>query len=110
MVYVDIQDFFQKAAACKRLSRQEEIDCAIRMKTGEVAARVCIIESYLPIIAGHIKRLPKNFHTLGCALYFQAELEKAIDRFDFLQDSEPFMHRISWISRQAVAKYLTREG
>ena len=110
MVYIDIQDFFHKAAACKRLSRQEEIDCAIRMKAGDSGARECMIQSYLPIIAGHIKRLPGNMQTLGCALYFQTELERAIDRFDFLQNSEPFIHRISWISRQAVTKYLTRKG
>lgn len=110
MVYIDIEDFFQKSAACKRLSRQEEIDCAIRMKAGDSDARERIIQSYLPIIAGHIKRLPEHMQTLGCALYFQAELERAIDRFDFLQDREPFLHRISWISRQAMTKYLARRG
>lgn len=110
MIYIDIQDFFHKAEACKRLSRQEEIDCAIRMKTGDSDARACLIQSYLPIIAGHIKRLPEHMQTLGCALYFKTELERAIDRFDFLQDREPFMNRINWISRQAVTKYLARRG
>lgn len=108
MIYIDIQDFFQKAAACKRLSRQEEIDCALRMKDGDSDARNCIIQSYLPIIAGHIKRLPEHMQTLGCALYFQAELEKAIDYFNFLQDREPFLNRINRICRQAVIKYITR--
>lgn len=109
MVYIDIEDFFQKAAACKRLSRQEEIDCAIRMKAGDSDARERIIQSYLPIIAGHIKRLPEHMRTLGCALYFQAELEKAIDCFDFVQYREPFMNRINRICRQATAKYLARK-
>lgn len=110
MVYIDIQDFFQKAAACKGLSRQEEIDCAVGMKAGDSDARSRMIQGYLPIIAGHIKRLPEHMQTLGCALFFQAELEKAIDCFDFLQDREPFIDRISRISRQAVTKYLTRNG
>jgi hypothetical protein len=110
LVYIDIQDFFQKSAACKRLSRQEEIDCAIRMKAGDSDARERIIQSYLPIIAGHIKRLPEHMQTLGCALYFQSELEKAIDCFDFVQYREPFMNRINWIGRQAMTKYLARRG
>ena len=55
MVYIDIEDFFQKAAACKRLSHQEEIDCAIRMKTGDSGAMECMIQGYFLIIAGYIK-------------------------------------------------------
>lgn len=110
MIYIDIQDFFQKAAACKRLSRQEEIDCAIRMKAGDRDARERLIQSYLPSIAGRIMRSPKHLQTLGYALYCQAELEKVIDHFNFLQDHEPFKNRLSWIFRQALAKYLSRNS
>ncbi|MBQ9989030.1 MAG: hypothetical protein IJP30_04765 [Clostridia bacterium] len=110
MVYVDLQDFYNKAAACKRLSREEEINCAKRMKAGDEEAREQLVQSYLPMIAGHIKHAKGDLQSLGCALYCAVELEKAIDRFDFLQDSEPFLHRISWILRQGTAKYLTRQA
>lgn len=110
MVYVDIQDFLNKAAECKRLSREEEISCALSMKAGDPDARERLVQSYLPVIAGHMKRLPEHLRTLTHGLYCVAELEMAVDRFDFEQAGEPFLHRIGRILRQASAKYLTRNS
>ena len=108
MVYISIEDFYKKAASCHVMDRQEEIECANKMKAGDSEAREQLIQSYLPMVAGHIKGTKPHLQTLGLVLYCVQALEKAVDSFDFLQDSEPFSHRLSWWLRQAVAKYLVR--
>lgn len=108
MVYIDIQDFYRKAAACRRLSRQEELRCAGAMAGGDAQAREQLVHSYLPMVAGRLKNESEEIQTLGCALCLQAELEKAVAAFDFLQDREPFTNRLSLIFRRAVTRYLAR--
>ena len=108
MNYISIDDFYQKADACFRISRQEEIDCAKKMKSGDTVARERLVKSYIPMVAGHIKHMKPHLQTLGLVLYCMQALEKAVDSFDFLQDSEPFSHRLSWWLRQAVANYIVR--
>lgn len=105
MVYISIEDFYEKAATCNILSRQEEIACAKQMKDGDALAREKLIQSYLPMAAAYIKRARPHMQTLGLALHCVYALEKAVDSFDFLQDSEPFSHRLNWWLRQAVIKY-----
>ena len=39
MVYISVEDFYKKAASFEALSRQEEIECAIQMKSGDMDAR-----------------------------------------------------------------------
>ena len=56
MIYISIEDFYKKAESCHVLSRQEEIECAQQMKNGDAAARERLIESYLPMVAAHVKR------------------------------------------------------
>lgn len=106
MVYVSAEDFWEKAGACHILTRQEEIECAKQMKNGDRFAREKLIQSYLPMVAEHIKRTRPHTQTLGLVLYCVQALEKAVDSFDFLQDSEPFSHRLNWWLRQATAKYI----
>lgn len=108
MIYISIDDFYEKAALCKVLSRQEEIECARKMKNGDIIAREELIQSYIPMMAGHIKHTKPHMQTLGLVLFCQQALENAVDSFDFLQDSEPFSHRLSWALRQAVTKYMVR--
>lgn len=108
MIYISVDDFFEKAAACRHLTRREEIECAKEMKNGDETAREKLIQSYLPAAAGHIRRMPPHMQTLGLVLYCVQALEKAVDSFDFLQDSEPFSHRLNWWLRQAVTKYNVR--
>lgn len=109
MPYITIDDFFDEAKSCTRLSRQEEIECARLMKNGDALARKRLIKSYLPFVAAHIKRAPKSIQGLGLVLYCVAALEKEVDSFNFLQESEPFSHRLSWCMRQTVTKYLVRQ-
>lgn len=111
MIYISIEDFYKKAESCHVLSRQEEIECAQQMKNGDAAARERLIESYLPMVAAHVKRTNPHMQKLGLVLYCQQALENAVDSFDFLQDSEKFSHRLSWHLRQAVVRYvLTKEA
>ena len=108
MIYISIEDFYEKVSHISALSRQEEIECAKRMKDGDMDARAQLIQSYLPVIAGQIKHQKSHMQTLGLALYCVHALEKAVDSFDFLQESESFLHRLSWYMRQAVTEYIVR--
>jgi len=106
MVYITIEDFYKRADSCKRLTREEEIECAMKMKAGDEAARQQLIEGYLPVVAGFIKRYAKDAGSLHLALCCEQMLEKQVDSFDFLQDGETFTHRLSWGLRQAITKYI----
>ena len=108
MIYVSIDDFYEKARSCGRLTREEEIECAREMQNGSKAARDRLVQSYIPMVAGHIKRTKPHLQSLGLVLYCVHALEKAVDSFDFLQEREPFSHRLSWYLRQAVVKYMVR--
>ena len=109
MLYISVDDFYQKVGSISAMSRQEEIECAHQMKNGDHLARERLIRSYLPMVAGHIKNVTPSIRSLGLILYCQQALEKAVDTFDFFQDSEPFLHRLSWCLRQAVTKYRVKE-
>ena len=108
MVFISIDDFYKKAALCRVLTRQEEMACAQKMKNGDSAAREKLIQSYLPAVAGHIRRAKPHMQNLGLVLYCVQALEKAVDAFDFLQESEPFSHRLGWYLRQATAEYIVK--
>lgn len=108
MVFYSIEDFYEKAENCLRMTRQEEIACAIKMRAGDTAAREQLIKSYIPMVASHIKRMKRDQQTLGLAVYCIQALEKAVDSFDFLQESETFTHRLSWWLRQATTEYIVR--
>lgn len=106
MVYISVEDFYEKASAYRRLSRQEELECAQGMKHADASARQRLVESYLPAVAGHIKRLPTHIQSLGVVAYCLQGLERAVDCFDFFQEGESFSHRLSWYLRQATVSYI----
>jgi len=108
MLFYSIEDFYSKAKTCTVLSRQEEKAIAELMKQGDPEARQRLVESYLPTVAGVVRRNPASMQTLGFALYCVSALEKSVDSFDFLQSNEPFIHRLSWALRQATTQYLVR--
>lgn len=108
MVYVSTEDFLQKVEGCTVLSRQEELVCAAEAKQGSAAARERLIQSYLPMVAGRIKHMPSHLQSLGLVYYCLQALERAVDTFDFTQNSEPFTHRLNWALRQAVTRYIVR--
>ncbi len=102
MLFISVDDFFQKAHAVKRLSRVDEKSCALKMKDGDADARQEIINSYLPMVSSHIKRSPKKLQTLETIYACVRTLEKSVDKFDFQQDSETFTHHLSWRLRQCI--------
>ena len=110
MIYIGIEDFYEKAAACQRMTREEEVECAKKMLNGDKEAREQLIQSYIPMVAGHIKRAKPDLQQLGLVIYCVRALEKAVDFFDFLQDSETFTHRLSWYLRQATMDYMLRDS
>ena len=109
MLFVSIDDFFKKASECKILTRQEELEYAVAMKNGDTEARERLIQSYIPMVASHIKHAKPNMQTLGLVMYCMNALDKAVDSFNFVQESETFAHRLSWALRQAVVSYMVRK-
>ena len=108
MLIVSLDDFYEKVAKMERLSREEERECAIRMQAGDMEARQQLINSYLPMVAYRLKRHTARLRTIGLALYYIHATEKAVDSFDFLQDSETFAHRLNWYLRNAFSAYLVK--
>ena len=105
---MSVDDFYEKVSLLSGMSRIEEIECAKQMRKGDVGARERLIQSYLPMVAGHIEHIKPQMQNLGLVLYCVQALEQAVDSFDFLQESESFSHRLSWHLRQAVTKYIVR--
>ena len=103
MLFFSADDFFAQAAKMPRLTREEERRLAQQMPQN-TAAREQIIRSYLPMVAGYIRRAPQELHTLHTVYIFLDALEKGVDSFNFLQDSERFSHHLSWRLRQCITR------
>ena len=108
MIFISIEDFYEKVKSCVILSREEEKKCAAQMKQGDLEARERLVQSYLPMGASRIKRTAPHMQTLGLVLYCQQTLEQLVDKFNFQQDSETFTHRLNWGLRQAVTRYIVK--
>lgn len=106
MMFVSIQDFYDKANTAKRLSREQEKACAALARSGDAEARRMLIESYLPLLASRVKRAGKEYARLELVYRFVQVLEREVDTFDFLQDSESFTHRLSLCLGQALVGYI----
>ena len=106
MLYLTAEDFFRQADACTRLSREALADCAGRMQSGDETARRQLINNYLPMVAGCIRRLQPRYQTLSLVYACVQTLENALDRFDFSQTGETFAHRLSWYLRQCITRHI----
>lgn len=107
-LFLSINDFFEKANACTRLSREVELQCAVKMRNGDATAREALFQGYLPQVAAHLKRWPTQYVTLSLIYSCCQTLEHAIDNFDFLQDNEKFSHRLSWHLRQITVRHIAQ--
>lgn len=105
-LFISVDDFFQKVRSVTRLSRADEKDLALKMKDGDAEARQAILNSYLPVVASYIRRSPKELQTLETIYSCVRSLEKGVDGFNFLQDSETFTHHLSWRLRQCITRCL----
>ena len=106
MAYITVRDFLEKAAQAPRITREEEKECARLMHEGDAASRERIIANYLPMAASYVRRAAAEYRTLGLVYACLQALEKAVDSFDFQQDGETFVHRLSWVFRQTVFHYM----
>lgn len=106
MLYLSAEDFLEKTKGLVPLSREQERALAERMKAGDDEAREMLLAGYLPQVAGHIRAQSASLRSLELVMRCCAALEKAVDSFDFLQDSETFTHRLSWALRQTVTAYI----
>ena len=104
MLFISAEDFFAQVSGIPRLSRDEEKTLAQRMGSGDRAARESLVRSYLPMVASHIRRAPREIRTLRTVYVCVAALEKSVERFNFLQDSEPFTHHLGWVLRQCITR------
>lgn len=104
MLFISAEDFFAQAGAVTRLTRDQEKVLARQMAAGDEAAREELIRSYLPMVAGFIRRSPRDLHTLQTVYICLDALQKGVDSFNFLQDREPFTHHLSWRLRQAITR------
>lgn len=106
MLFVSIDDFFQKSLSSHRLSKEDEKACVIKMSEGDTTARQDIVNSYLPLVASYVRRYPKEVQTLEMIYRCISTLEKGVDSFNFLQDNETFIHHMSWRLRQCITRYI----
>ena len=95
-----------QASGIPRLSREAEKDLAQRMISGDWNAREMLVRSQLPIVAAYIRRAPQKIRTLRTVYACIAATEKSVDSFNFLQDSETFVHHLSWRLRQCITRCL----
>lgn len=104
MLFISMEDFWVQASAIKPLTREEENVLARRMAAGERGAREALIQSGLPLVASHIRRSPREIRSLHTVYACIAEVEKGVDRFNFLQDGETFAHHMGWRLRQCITR------
>lgn len=103
MLFISAEDFFAYAKKIPRLTHEEEKRLAQEMAQN-AAARDQLISSYYPMVAGYIRRAPQELHTLRTVYVCLASLEKGVDSFNFLQNSERFSHHLSWRLRQCITR------
>lgn len=106
MLFISVEDFLAQVRAIPRLTREEEKALARRMLCGDETAREALVRSYLYMAAAYVRRAPKDVQSLRTAYACIDALEKAVDRFNFLQDSETFTHHLSWCLRQCITRCL----
>ena len=106
MLYISAQDFYEKTKDLHPLSREEEKQLARRMQDGDGDARQGLIDGYTPMVAAVCKHMKPQYQSLELIYRCMSALEKAVDRFDFLQDSETFTHHLSWVLRQTTTRYM----
>ena len=71
---------------------------------------ISLEDFYEKAAASHIKHSKPDIQQLGLVIYCMRALEKAVDFFDFLQDSETFALRLSWYLRQATMDYRLKDS
>lgn len=105
MLFVTVVDFFAEADKTSPLTREKERSLAVELAENK-ASREELIQGYLPMVASFIRRAPQKLHTPKTVYTCPDTLEKSIDSFNFLQDSESFSHHLSLRLKQTLTKGL----
>lgn len=106
MLFIGVEDFFNKVNSLPNLSKDEEKSLAQRMASGDENARKALIESRLPFVASYVRRLPKEMQTLKAVYSLIEAVEKGVDSFNFFQEGETFNHHLSWRMRQCITRLI----
>ena len=109
MLFINVEDFFAQVSAIPRISREDEKALARQMAAGDEAARESLVRGYLFLAAAHVRRAPSRIQTLQTVYACVAAVEQGVDRFDFQQDGETFLHHLSWRLRQCVTRCIAEQ-
>ena len=105
-MFISIEDFYKKASECKPFSKEEEKVLATLMDGGDEIAKEKLTKSYFNYVASTIKRLAKEMQTLTLVYNCLNALEKSVETFNFMQDSESFSHRLTFVLRKEITAYV----
>ena len=106
LIYINKEDFFEKAAAARRISKDEERELSVRMAAGDAKAREIIIDGYLHFVASYIRRMLGDRATLEVVYCCLSALESAVDTFNFLQEGDTFGHQLGLKLKKAINGYI----
>ena len=109
MLFISAEDFFEKVEHLPLLSREEELRWAQLMREGDPHAKEKLVEGYMPHVASVIRKMRPEYQKLELVFRCCTALEKAVEQFDFFQDSEHFSHRLSWWLRQTTTRYIVEK-
>lgn len=109
MLFISVDDFYQKTCGMKNLSMDDVKKHASKMADGDTDARQAIINSYLPMVASYIRRSPKEIQTLQTVYCCVRILEECVDNFNFLQESETFIHHLGLRLRQCITRCIVNK-
>ena len=107
MLYTSAEDFYNKAATIKRLSREEEKELAKKMKERHENAQKALVVGYLPVLAAYLKRYTRT-PSLDMIYKGIEILETSIATFNFLYDSpSPNVNFANYLADK-VCRMMTR--
>ena len=113
MLYKSADDFYNQITILKRLSREEEKECALKMKEGDENAYKILRDSYLPLLGSYLKRHMRN-PSLDMIYHGIQVLESSILSFDFQADSPSpnctFVHILSDRVRKMMVQYVANNS
>ena len=105
MIYTSAQSFFEYAENVKRLSREEELAYAIKMKAGDEEAKQAIVNGYLPILAAYLKRYTREA-SLEYIYRGIETLNEAVEKFDFQIENPTFTRFLQNEIRRMATRYI----
>ena len=109
MLFISVEDFFEKVSHISPLSREEELRYAQLMREGDPRAKEKLMEGYMPHVASVIRKMRSEYQTLELVFRCCTALEKAVEQFDFFQNGERFSHHLSWWLRQTTTRYIVEK-